>query len=236
MISITVHKHNSNNLIIVAFIFLVIFFIETPPSFQIFQDAEAAIPLGAGDIEDLIPFGASFQVDNFVGSARENYPILVPPARGGLSPKLSLNYNSSGGNGWLGLGWDLSIGFIQRKGVRKGVPKYNDTDVFEINLDGTLNELVHFQDGTGDRDYRLRVEGAYLKIRYYTSTKHWEVWDKSGVKMKFGSSVDSRIGTVLVPDAITNTYRWCLDWEEDPKRNYMEILYSKDIEEVQAGV
>ena len=236
MISITVHKHNSNNLIIVAFIFLVIFFIETPPSFQIFQDAEAAIPLGAGDIEDLIPFGASFQVDNFVGSARENYPILVPPARGGLSPKLSLNYNSSGGNGWLGLGWDLSIGFIQRKGVRKGVPKYNDTDVFEINLDGTLNELVHFQDGTGYRDYRLRIEGAYLKIRYYTSTKHWEVWDKSGVKMKFGSSVDSRIGTVLVPDAITNTYRWCLDWVEDPKRNYMEILYSKDIEEVQPGV
>jgi hypothetical protein len=153
------------------------------------------------------------------------YPIQVPPARAGLSPKLSINYSSSGGNGWLGVGWDLSMGFIQRRGPRKSVPKYNDTiDLFELNLGGASQELVPI----GSGEYRLRIEGAYLKIKYYSSGNYWEVWDKSGTKMRFGYSFASRIGTIKEPDSSNNTYRWYLDRVEDAKTNYMEVLYFRD--------
>ena len=113
---------------------------------------------------------ATFNVDDFTGAAHMSYPISVPPARGGLAPQLSLNYSSSGGNGWLGVGWDLSMGFIQRRGPRKGVPKYDDTDVFELQLGGAPQELVPI----GGGEYRLRNEGAYLKIKY-SSGNYWEV-------------------------------------------------------------
>ncbi|OGP77592.1 MAG: hypothetical protein A2V86_17690, partial [Deltaproteobacteria bacterium RBG_16_49_23] len=168
---------------------------------------------------------ASFKVDDFTGAAHMSYPITVPPARGGLAPQLSLNYSSSGGNGWLGVGWDLSVGFIQRRGPRKGVPKYDDTkDVFELQLGGAPQELVPI----GGGEYRLRIEGAYLKIIYYSSGNYWVVWDKSGIYMRFGIDENSRIGKVKEPVNGTDTYRWCLDRVEDTKRNYMEIIYEKD--------
>jgi RHS repeat-associated protein len=167
----------------------------------------------------------SFKVDDFTGAAHVSFPIAVPPARGGLAPQLSLNYSSSGGNGWLGVGWDLSVGFIQRRGPRKGVPKYNDTqDVFELQLGGAPQELVPI----GGGEYRLKIEGAYLKIRYYSAGNYWEVLDKSGTKMRFGATQDSKIGTVTNPSVSTNTYRWCLDRVDDLKTNYMEIIYFRD--------
>ncbi len=184
---------------------------------------------GGGVSQEQVISTVIFQVDDFVGSSHSKYSILVPPARAGLSPQLSLNYSSSSRNGWLGVGFDLSIGFIQRNGPRKGVPKYDDAkDVFELNLGGTLQVLVYFQDGAGYREYRLKIEGACLRIRYYSYGNYWEVWDKTGVKMRFGSSVDSRIGKIRNPGAGTETYRWCLDRVEDPKGNYIEILYWKD--------
>jgi len=157
-----------------------------------------------------------------------SYPLAVPPARGGLAPQISLSYSSSGGNGWLGVGWDLSLGYIQRRGPRKGVPKYNDTeDVFELTLGGAPQELVPI----GGNAYRLRIEGAYLKIQYYTSGNFWAVWDKSGTMMRFGYTQSSKIGTIRDPSVSTNTYRWCLEWVVDPKSNNMEITYVRDEDE-----
>ncbi|GMV31295.1 MAG: hypothetical protein AMXMBFR59_34200 [Rhodanobacteraceae bacterium] len=42
------------------------------------------------------------------GAAQYSMPIVVPPGRKGMEPKLSLNYSSRGGNGIAGLGWSLS--------------------------------------------------------------------------------------------------------------------------------
>jgi len=172
----------------------------------------------------------SLKVDEFTGAAHLSYPIVVPPGRSGLSPQLSISYSSTGGNGWLGVGWDLPVGYIQRRGPRKAVPKYNDTtDVYELNLGGSSQELVPI----GGDEYRLRIEGALLKIKYKSDEKCWEVWDKSGTKMTFGSAVASRIGTEKDPDAKEKIYRWCLDRVQDPRTNYMELIYWKDEEEIQ---
>ena len=166
------------------------------------------------------------EVDNFKGVSYLSHPIEVPPGRGGLSPQLSLNYSSIRGNGWLGVGWGLTVGFIQRRGPNKGVPKYDDTkDVFDFHFSGRVpQELVSI----GGGEYRLRIEGQYFKIKYYSSGNYWELWDKSGVKMRFGSSVNSRLGRVKNPNSGTDTYQWCLDRIDDPKTNYIEFIYLRD--------
>ena len=176
---------------------------------------------------------ASLKVDEFTGAAHLSYPIVVPPGRSGLAPQLSISYSSTGGNGWLGVGWDIPVGYIQRRGPRKAVPKYNDTtDVYELNLGGSSQELVctaNCPPGGGNlREYRLRIEGAYLKITYNVSSNYWEVRDKSGIKMRFGIDANSRIGKIKEPVNGTDTYRWCLDRVQDPKTNYMEIIYWRD--------
>src|SRR6266568_2463311 len=77
----------------------------------------------------------------FTGAFTYNFPIEVPPGISGMQPELSLDYNSMLQNGWVGVGWDLSLGSIQRS-VRNGVPKYDDSDTFLITLKGQTSELV----------------------------------------------------------------------------------------------
>ena len=204
------------------------------------SSAEASSATSSVDGSPEMGFSSvSFKVDDFTGAAHLSYPIAVPPGRSGLAPQLSLSYTSSGGNGWVGVGWDIPFGYIQRRGPRKGLPKYDDTkDVYELNLGGASQELVCVANcppgGGSPREYRLKIEGAYLKIVYYSdSQNYWEVWDKSGNKMRFGFSAASRIGKVRNPANGTDTYRWCLDRVDDPKTNYMEILYGNDEEQIQ---
>jgi len=49
----------------------------------------------------------SFHVDN-LGSAKLDLPIDAPPGTAGMMPHLSLSYSSSSGNGYVGVGWNLS--------------------------------------------------------------------------------------------------------------------------------
>jgi hypothetical protein len=53
--------------------------------------------------------------------------------------------------------------------------------------------------------------------------------------MKFGSATASRIGRVHDPALKNETFRWCLDRVEDPKTNYMEFIYLKDVEDPDQG-
>jgi len=187
----------------------------------------------SGGTEGQITSPISFKVDDFTGAGHASYPIAVSPSRDRLQPKIELIYTSSGGNSWLGVGWDLTLGHIQRKGVRKGVPKYDDsapnpTDVFELQLPGSgPQELVKVIGGTYAGEYRLKVEGSLLRIKYVSSSNSWEVTDKSGVKMKLGQDDTSRIGPDPSSQSSTGVFRWCLDWVEDPKTNYLVVSYQK---------
>ena len=60
------------------------------------------------------------------GAAVVSIAIEVPPGRAGISPNLALSYNSSSGYGWVGMGWTLEPGAIQRS-TKNGVD-YNGND------------------------------------------------------------------------------------------------------------
>src|SRR5437868_5379739 len=102
-----------------------------------------------------------------------------PRERSGLTPPLSLLYDSGSGNGPLGLGWGLSIPSITRK-TDKGLPQYDDeheSDVFvlsraedlvpEYEKDGVGNWLKG-QDGNPLPNEELRdADGARYQVRRY---------------------------------------------------------------------
>ncbi|MDF0650344.1 MAG: SpvB/TcaC N-terminal domain-containing protein [Nitrospira sp.] len=93
-----------------------------------------------GDIP-LAGISASLQPDLFTGTLTGSIPIEVPPGRNGIQPNLALVYESAGGNGWVGMGWKLEMGAIERQ-TRWGAP-YQPTAQEE--LDGKVY-TIHFME------------------------------------------------------------------------------------------
>src|SRR5215467_13997150 len=69
---------------------------------------------------------------NSRGTANMSYPIEVPPGRRGMQPHLAITYDSSGGNGWLGVGWDLKTSCIEVD-TRFSVPHYDGTERYLLD-------------------------------------------------------------------------------------------------------
>jgi len=72
------------------------------------------------------------------GAAAYSIPVKVPPGRGGVQPSLALSYSNSAKNGWVGVGWSIEMGAIQRA-TKRGLD-YAGNDV--------LQRQLHFQDLT----------------------------------------------------------------------------------------
>jgi RHS repeat-associated protein len=157
-----------------------------------------------------------YQTDLFTGRASVSIPIVVSPGRGSIQPDISLSYASGSGNSWCGVGWDLSIGMIERS-TRKGTPSYdNAKDTFVATFSGIQSDLVSI----GNGEYRAKYDPSYLRFRFDGAS--WTVWDKSGTRYTFGSSASSRIDNTL------GTFRWCLDRVTSVDGNYMAVSYTKD--------
>src|SRR5437867_2890572 len=101
--------------------------------------------------------GGSMQPDLFTGTLATSIPIEVPPGRHGIQPGLSLQYWNGSGDGWLGLGWKLEVGAIQRQ-TRFGVDYNGDDYVFR--LAGVSTDLVFI----GFGEYRAKIEGGFSRV------------------------------------------------------------------------
>lgn len=106
--------------------------------------------------------GGVFDVSD-LGSASYTIPINVPNGVGGMQPSISLNYNSQGGNGIMGMGWSLSaVSAITR------VPNniYNDKKVTGVQLntedkfaiDGNRLIVIYKNYGEATSEYRTELE------------------------------------------------------------------------------
>jgi len=88
------------------------------------EDGESGRALGFQGPEAIGAGFESVQSDQFSGTFSYSIPIKVPPGRNGMQPNLSLVYRSTNGHSWVGQGWDLNPGRIERS-TKDGVPKYN---------------------------------------------------------------------------------------------------------------
>jgi len=153
------------------------------------------------------------------GAATYEIPIEVPPGRGNIAvPDLALTYNSQGGNGWTGMGWNLDMGSIQRS--TKMAVDYSASD-FVFN---GYAELVPRADW-GTNYYGARIEGEFSKYYFNQSSGGWEVTAKDGTKYYYGTTAASRQDNPGNPDQV---FKWCLVKVEDTNGNYMTVTYVKD--------
>jgi len=157
----------------------------------------------------------SFQPDLFTGRAGTSLKIDVPPGRKNMQPQVGVGYSSSPVNGWLGVGWGLDLGYIERS-TKYGVPKYDATDIFTFQLGGGNSEMVKLPDGT----YRAEDEGVFLKFEDLGGTNGWRATDKSGVKYYLGRTSSSRL------ENGTQIFRWCLDQVVDVNGNTINYSYA----------
>ena len=131
------------------------------------------------------------------GTATIHYPITLPQGRNGMQPNLNISYNSEGGNGLLGIGWDMQLPAITVDS-KWGVPRYDDdyeTECYSYNGQELLpspHYLAQWESRnmTGNKRFRPRTEGGFDSIVRYGNNPaeyYWIVWDKSGKKYYYGS-------------------------------------------------
>jgi RHS repeat-associated protein len=163
-----------------------------------------------------------FHTDLLTGRFNYQIPIEVPPGRQGSEPAIALQYNSSGGNGWCGVGWDLDMGYIQRE-TRYGVPinglSYNDSAGFVFSIAGQNGRLILASDGT----YRPEINTAFLKFVY--ANGYWVVTDKKGRQYTFGETPNSRLDRYYLGIADMGTFKWALSKVVDPNGNRTALTY-----------
>lgn len=179
----------------------------------------------------------SFQTDLFTGRFTSGVAIRVPAGRQGSAPSVSLSYSSGGGNGWVGVGWHLDQGFIQRRTdqgspVRwsnpSGAPEnqYDDSKGFEFCFQGTNSKLLP----TGvPNEWGAEVESKFFTFRYLDPS--WEVVDRNGNRFLFGDTAESRVESVRPgwPAGVgDSTFRWSLSKSTDANGNTIEYEYFLD--------
>ncbi|MFH0757955.1 MAG: SpvB/TcaC N-terminal domain-containing protein, partial [Bacteroidota bacterium] len=156
----------------------------------------------------------------FTGSFTHAIPLVVPPGTHGLQPNLALSYNSSSGNGWCGVGWDLSLGIIQRS-TKNGIPKYDNTDTFIFSS----QELTPI----GNNEYRVKIDSGFIKFVFAPDTNEWTAYDKSGIKYIFGygSAAVVKPNTQGTPNP-TDVFSWSLSSIIDTNNNEIRFSYTHD--------
>lgn len=171
----------------------------------------------------------SFNV-NALGGATYTIPIDVAPGVAGLQPGLALTYNSLGGPGVAGYGWDISgISVITRSpqtwyhdGQSVGVD-LTSTDRFSLDGQRLITSGTY---GANGSVYRTEHD-IFSKVTCYTGSygpDRFEVKTKNGLTCQYGydSDADQTI------DGHNETVSWYVNKITDVYGNYMDFAYVKD--------
>ena len=195
-----------------------------------------------------------FDVDHS-GNATYSIPIYAPPGTAGVSPKLSIIYNSGGATGTMGRGFSIS-GFSSITRCRKtreagdffdggGNPvdgnsspvSYTNADVF--CLDGQRMLLKANTYGANGAEYRLELD-PFTKIKSYggdngtssyTGPTYFVVQRKDGSTSTYGNTPDSRITGLCSGNAVPRSCQslinviWAINRFEDSTGNYIDYAY-----------
>lgn len=184
-----------------------------------------SLPQGGGALRGI---GETFAPDLHTGTGNFTVPIAVPSGRNGFQPSLNLVYSTGNGNGPFGLGWGLSVPGVSRK-TSKGVPRYDDRDVFLLS--GAEDLVPVARDGTITR-YQPRTEGLFARIRHFQGNgdDYWEICSKDGLTSVYGTPgmAGEDPAAIIDLDIHDHIFAWRLTETRDPFGNRIEYSYLSD--------
>jgi len=152
------------------------------------------------------------------GSANYTIPIAVPIGGAGMQPQLSFSYNSGSGNGYLGMGWNITqSSVISKCGATFIDDGHIDADKY-FCLDG--NRLVYDE----IEGFYHTQQASFSKI-VKGSGNTFTVYHKSGGTSFYGNTEGQS------PNAFDSNYEtYYLDKVEDRAGNKRSYTYIKNTE------
>jgi YD repeat-containing protein len=164
------------------------------------------------------------------GTGTYTIPLQLPRGHAGLTPQLALEYQHTGKNGLLGIGWSMTgLSVITRcpqtvaqDGIVNPV-HYVVTD--QYCLDGNRLRLTSGSQGTDSSQYRSELETYSLIIAHGSGTNGpiwFEVRRKDGLYYEYGNSPDSQVS------GTAGTRVWALSAIRDRASNYITFSYFND--------
>jgi|GEM_PF-6835404 len=173
---------------------------------------------------------AKFDVSQ-VGSASYSIPIDCPPGINGMQPNISLTYNSQGGDGPLGNGWNIG-GLSSITSIAKN--QYNSDTL--TGLDFSKKALLYSLDGNtlysssldyGGNGCEYSTENqTYQHVFSYGSLaqnfgpEKFTVTAKDGTLMEYGYRVYPENSTFNTP------CQWLISKITDTNGNYLTFSYT----------
>jgi RHS repeat-associated protein len=168
------------------------------------------------------------------GAATYTVPISIPPGVAGMAPNLSLVYNSQGGNGIAGQGWEIGgLSMIHRCPKTKAVDGVmrpvlmNSLDSGNMDeTDGLCLDGMHlFEDPVGSGKFRSEKESFGTIERVQGA---FRVTTKSGEVRDYGSKLSSQID-IFVQGPGGHPFEaavWGLDKVTDVWGNFYDVEYN----------
>ena len=165
-------------------------------------------------------------------------PLKVPEGVGGVTPVLSLNYSSQGGNGPMGVGWSLggATSVIKRckrtvssHGVATSLSDASGTllDTGPFCLDGMLLVPIS-QDGTTVTFKTERED--FSRIRYFgtAGSGYFDVEKRDGRVLTYGTGTWMYRTSGATGPQDRFRYAWYLSSERFPGRGTINYTYEQD--------
>lgn len=216
-------------------------------------EANAYVPTNITDLEPVNPATGMRLMQapqvNRTGSASISYPLWIPSGRNGMTPPLSVNYNSDGGTGWMGVGWNISASSISVD-TKWGVPQYSGSfetegyivDGTPVYQEGGFRPNIAVLDGSGQVVTQPRVpssslffpkvQNSYQQIERVGSSPSdyvWKVTDASQTVRYYGTTDGVKVnGTSVLRRGTSGPIaQWMLTKEVDQWGNTIEYEYAQ---------
>lgn len=175
---------------------------------------------GFGDIAGWIPTFVQPNVAQFSGAVTYNYPIPLPQGRGGLTPSVSLSYNSRAVDGivaWtqgseVGLGWSLGTPIITRD--FKGEGNGDAAPAAGCYTDGEYGAVFRLQVGGAGYTLLKSSENTSGYVRYVTQERSGIYVERHNtalsqqVSLPAAPNQTGEYWIVRMPDGMVYRYGW----------------------------
>jgi len=174
------------------------------------SDDRVSLPDGPGSLDGM---GDNASVNENMGMMNHSLPIMVPDGWAGVTPSLSLSYSSGGGASVAGVGWSMSLPTIERMTAR-GLPLYDDTDIFVANGGAELVRVDDDTDGTAPATYRARFEGGFVRYTWHErgggDEGYWTAESPDGITSYFGADSNGTLVETARQRSADGVFRYLL--------------------------